>query len=43
MLKQDLVRAALSVAERHDWREVVDARKLEQYAQARVSRKAASS
>jgi uncharacterized membrane protein YkgB len=43
LLKQDLVRAALPVAERHEWREVADARKLEQYAQARVSQKAASS
>jgi hypothetical protein len=31
------------VAERHEWREVADARKPEQYAQARVSQKAASS
>jgi uncharacterized membrane protein YkgB len=43
LLKQDLVRAALPVAEPHEWREVADARKLEQSAQARVSQKAASS
>src|SRR5262249_26408719 len=43
LLKQDLVRAALPATERHEWREVGDASKLEQYAQARVSQKAASS
>jgi hypothetical protein len=43
LLKQDLVRAAPPTAERHEWPEVADARKLEQYAQARVSQKAASS